>query len=151
MRSSSARRVGWHGSSSRSACPFTCTGHDYEIDALAPDRVIHGVESNIVFGNNYVPQQFVPHVLDATDTALHQVMAGYWTRFMAAGIPNTDDPAVVRWPAFKHPTGRGRGSDKYLVFNVTVSEGKRLRESQCDLLEPLFLRTVLGEVPASTP
>jgi len=135
----------------REGLPVYQYSYDYEIDALAQDRVIHGVESNIVFGNDYVPAQFLPHALDAADKALHQVMAGYWTRFMAAGIPNTDDPAVVHWPAFKHPKGSGRGSDKYLVFNVTVSEGLRLRESQCDLLEPLFLRTVLGEVPASAP
>jgi para-nitrobenzyl esterase len=125
--------------------------YNYEIDALSVDHVIHGVESNILFGNPYTPNQFPTHALDANDLALHAAMSGYWTRFAASGNPNSDDPTVVHWPAFKHPVGRGRGSDKYLALDLAVAEGLRLREVQCDALEPLFLRSLLGEVPASTP
>ena len=116
---------------------------------LSADHVIHGVESNIIFGNNYTPSQFPSHPLDAADTALHHAMAGYWTRFAAGGHPNTDDAAVVHWPAFKHPSGRGRGSDKYLALDVPVREAKRLREAACDFWEPYFFRSIAaGPVPA---
>ena len=78
-------------------------------------------------------------------------MAGYWTRFAKTGNPNSDDEDVVHWPAFKHPTANGRGSDKHLVLDVDVREAKRLREQQCDFLEPFFFRSILAGVPASTP
>ena len=39
--------------------------------------------------------------------------------------------------------------DKYIVFDSTLATRARLREEQCDFFEPLFLRSVLGEVPAS--
>ena len=135
----------------RTGTPAFLYSYEYEIDVLSPDHVIHGVESNIVFGNGYTPNQFPLHALDAADTALHHAMQGYWTRFAATANPNTDDSLTVHWPAFKHPTGSGRGADKYLAFDVAVAEGLRLREAACDALEPLFLRTVLGDVPASAP
>ena len=78
-------------------------------------------------------------------------MAGYWTRFAATGNPNSDDDTIVHWPAFKHPTGQGRGSDKYIVFDSAIREGQRLREQQCDLWEPFFLRSLLGGLPAAAP
>lgn len=131
--------------------PVFLYSYEYEIDQLSVDHVIHGVESNIIFGNAYTPTQFPLHPLDATDTALHYAMEGYWTRFAASGNPNTDDASVVRWPAFKHPTGPGRGADKFLKFDLTIAEGLRPREAQCDALEPLFLQTLLGDVPASAP
>jgi hypothetical protein len=37
------------------------------------------------------------------------------------------------------------------VYAVTPVEGMRLREQQCDFLEPLFFRSILLGVPASTP
>jgi para-nitrobenzyl esterase len=125
--------------------------YEYAIEALSPDHVIHGVESNIVFGNAYVPQQFPAHALDATDLAVHATMAGYWTRFAATGNPNADDEDVVPWPAFHHPTGGGRGSDRYAILDRAITAGQRLRESQCDMFAPLFLRSLLAGVPATAP
>jgi len=132
----------------RTNTPVFLYSYEYEIDSLSTDHVIHGVESNILFGNDYVAPQFVPHVLDAADLALHGAMAGYWTRFASAGDPNTDDLTVVHWPAFKHPTGGGRGSDKHLVLDAAIREDMRLRERQCDALEPFFFRSLLAGVPA---
>jgi para-nitrobenzyl esterase len=132
----------------RTRTPTYLYSYEYEIDDLSIDHVIHGVETNIIFGNDYVPI-LPPHVLDAADRALHVAMSGYWTRFAATGNPNGDDDAVVHWPAFKHPNGRGRGSDKYLILDSAIREGKRLREQQCDFFEPLFLRSLLGTLPAS--
>jgi hypothetical protein len=50
-----------------------------------------------------------------------------------------------------YPTGGGRGSDKHLVLDLDVREGQRLREQQCEFLEPFFFRSTLVGVPASTP
>jgi para-nitrobenzyl esterase len=123
--------------------------YEYAIAELSVDRVLHGVESHILFGNNYLPPLFPNHQLDAADNALHAAMSGYWARFAATGDPN--DNVAVHWPAFKHPTGNGRGSDKYLVLDSAIQPALRPREAQCDLFEPLFLRSLLGGPPASAP
>ena len=78
----------------------------HQIDALSVGHVIHGVESNILFGNNYAPPVFLPHVLNATDLTLHSAMARYWKRFAATGNPN-------------------RGGDG--VFVATIHTSKRTR------------------------
>jgi para-nitrobenzyl esterase len=132
----------------RTKTPVFVYSYEYEIDDLSADHVIHGVESNIVFGNNYVPPQFLPHALDASDMLLHDTMAGYWSRFAATGNPNSDDPAVAHWPAFTHPAGDGRGADKYLVFDAILDEARRARETQCDALAPFFFRSLVAGVPA---
>ena len=136
----------------RTKAPTYVYSYEYVIDSLAPNHVIHGVEGNILFGNDYTTPAFTAHhPLDASDSALHSAMAGYWTRFAKTGNPNSDDDSILRWPAFKHPAGNGRGSDKHLVLDSVVREGMRLREQQCDFLEPSFFRSILAGVPASTP
>ena len=98
----------------RTRTPTYMYSSEYEIDDLSLDHVIHGVESNIVLGNNYVPPIFAVHDLNDADRMLHADMAGYWSRFAATGNPNGS--GAVHWPAFQHPTGRGRGSDKCHSF-----------------------------------
>jgi para-nitrobenzyl esterase len=66
--------------------PVYVYSYDYVIDDVFPGRVIHGLETNIQFGNAYTPNQFPSHPLNATDLALHAQMAGYWSRFAATGI-----------------------------------------------------------------
>ena len=122
---------------------------EYEIDLVAPDRVIHGLEINLLFGNSFGPPS--NYALTDPDQEFFRAMAGYWARFAARATPNTDDETVVHWPAFKHPTGRGRGSDKHLALAVPIEEGMRLGERRCDFWEPYFLRPLIGAVPASTP
>jgi para-nitrobenzyl esterase len=122
---------------------------EYEVDAVAPNRVIHGLELNLLFGNNFGPPS--NYALSDPDKDFFRSMAGYWARFAATGTPNADDDAVVHWPAFKHPTGQGRGPDKHLVLEAPVREGMRLREAACDFWEPYSLRTLTGAVPASQP
>jgi para-nitrobenzyl esterase len=133
----------------QSGTPVFLYSYEYEIDSLSLNHVIHGVESNIVFGNNYAPPQFPNRPLDEADLALHAQMAGYWTRFAWTGNPNVDDDRVVHWPAFKHPTGIGRGADKYIVFDSVVREGLRPGEAACDFFAPFFFRSMLGGIPAS--
>jgi para-nitrobenzyl esterase len=157
----------------RTGAPTYLYSYEHEIDTLSVDHVIHGVESNILFGNNYVPQAFPSYVLNAQDLELHTAMAGYWTRFAMTGNPNqgrrdkgrllhrsgvsNDDEdalqtdGIVRWPAYKHPTRKGRGSDKYLILDANIRAMRRLREAQCNFWEPYFFRSVLGDVPAATP
>lgn len=135
----------------RTKTPVFLYSFEYEVDPVVLDRVVHGLEVNFVFGNNYGPPLFAPYTLGTADLALFHEMSGYWTRFMRSGNPNTDDPNVVHWPAFKHPTGLGRGSEKYLAFNLTIREGKRQRETYCDFWKPAFWRSISGAVPASAP
>jgi para-nitrobenzyl esterase len=121
----------------------------YEIDPVAQDRAIHGLEVNLLFGNNFAAP--TNYVLTDADREFSGVMAGYWARFAARGTPATDDQTVVHWPALKHPIGPGRGSDKHLVLGVPIQEGMRLREPACDFWEPHFLRSTTGAVPAAIP
>ena len=135
----------------RTKTPVFLYSFEYEVDPVVLDRVVHGLDVNFVFGHNFGPPLFAPYTLGATDLALFRELSGYWTRFMRSGHPNTEDPNVVHWPAFRHPTGPGRGSDKYLTFDMPIREGKRQRETYCDFWQPLFVRSISGAVPAATP
>jgi para-nitrobenzyl esterase len=122
----------------------------YSIANLMSGRAFHGLDINMVFGNNFGPPS-PPHVLTPDDEAMFRTVSGYWTRFAATGNPNIDEPNVVLWPAFKHPVGPGRGADKYLILDKTTQEALRLRETQCAFWEPYFFRSITAAVPAHTP
>ena len=133
----------------RTGTPAFVYSYEHEIDTLSLNHVVHGVEGNILFRNNYGPPLFVIYTLSSTEIALHEAMAGYWTRFAATGSPNRGTETAFPWAPFKHPNGAGRGADNYLVLDVTIREGSRPRELQCDFFEPLFLRSVLAGLPAA--
>ena len=122
--------------------------YEYEIDTLSLNHVVHGVEGNMLFRNNYGPPLFPAYTLLPPDIALHDTMAGYWARFAATGNPNRGTDALS-WPPFKHPNGAGRGADNYLILDANPREGSRLRERECNVFEPFFLRSVLAEKPAA--
>jgi para-nitrobenzyl esterase len=124
--------------------------YEHEIDALSLDHVIHGVEGNILFANNYAPPQFPAYTLTADDLALHAAMAGYWTGFAATGNPNRGGRKAVSWPRYRRPAGRGRGNDRHLVLVRDIFVRSRLRE-HCDFFAPHVLRSVLGGLPAAAP
>lgn len=129
----------------RTGTPVYVYSFEREVDAVVPDQVIHGLDRNFVFGNN-----FPAHVLDADDLSLFGAISGYWTRLAGTGDPNAADGSTPSWPAYKHPTGDGRGADKYLILDWPVREDRRLREAQCDFWEPFFLGSIAdGPVPAS--
>lgn len=128
--------------------PVFFFSYDYVIDDVFPDKAVHGLESNILFGNAYTPNQFPSHPLDATDLALHAQMAGYWSRFAATGDPNVDDETVTPWHAFRDPLGIGRGANRHLVLDRVIRSDRRLRESACDFWEPYFLKSMMGKPPA---
>jgi para-nitrobenzyl esterase len=123
----------------------------HEVDPVSLDRVVHGLEVNFVFGNSYGPPLFPSYALGPADLELFQSMAGYWTRFARGGNPNSDDPTVVRWPAFSRPAGQGRGVDKHLTLDMPIKVGLRLKESQCDFWAPYFYRSTTGAVAATAP
>ena len=134
----------------RTRTPLFLYSFDYEVDAVVLDRVVHGLDVNFVFGNNFGPPLFPSYALDPIERAFSQTIGDYWSRFAASGNPNTDDPAIVHWPLFTRPSGAGRGVDKHLVLDLVTHEGERLREAQCDFWEPYFFRSVSGSVPAGT-
>jgi len=135
----------------RTGTPVYLYSFEREADAVVPDLVIHGLDRNIVFGNNFGPPQ-PSYVLNADDLALFGAIAGYWTRFAAAGNPNQHKGEGFRWPIYKHPAGHGRGADRYLILDWPLREDKRLREEHCDFWEPFFLRSIAnGPIPASHP
>ena len=135
----------------RTKTPVFVYSFEHEVDAVVLDRVVHGLDVNFVFGNNFGPPLFPNYTLSPTDLSLWRAMSGYWTRFAKTGNPNIDDSAVVHWPAFTRPSGAGRGVDKYLVLDSPIHEGERLSEAACDFWEPYFLRSITGSVPAGTP
>jgi carboxylesterase type B len=112
-----------------------------EADAVAPDLVIIGLDTNFVFGNNFGPP-LKPYVLNGADLALFAAMSGYWTRFAARGNPNNDG-VDVHWAAFKRAN--------YIAFDWPLRERRHWREDHCDFWEPFFLRSVSGSVQASQP
>jgi para-nitrobenzyl esterase len=136
----------------RTGTPTYVYSYEHEIDALSPDHVIHGVESNVLFRNNYtIPPFAANYTLAAEELSLHAAMAGYWARFAATGNPNRGDDTVFSWAPFKRPDGPGRGGDRYIMLKPELDEGTRLRESACNFFEPFFFRSVLGGLPAVTP
>ena len=134
----------------RTGTPTFLYSYEYEIDTLSLDHVVHGVEGNILFRNNYGPPLFAVHTLTPFDVELHHAMAGYWTRFAATGSPNRGADTTFSWSPFKHPRGAGRGADNYLILDANIRQGSRPRELQCNFFEPFFFRSVLGGVPAAS-
>jgi carboxylesterase type B len=141
----------------RTRTPVFLYSFERETDAVVPDHVIHGRDTNFVFGNNF--DRPLPYVLNKADLALVGAMTGYWTRFAARGNPNRDDAKVVRWPAFNHarsdfktPLVSTKAFDidsKYITLDWPIREGQRWREEHCDFWEPFFLGSVAGSIPAS--
>ena len=118
---------------------------EHTIDAVTPGRAFHGLESNLLFGNNFgAPSN---HVLTTADLALFRAMSGYWRRFADTGNPNAPGDAV-RWRLFRfdrYPIL----SDRYLVLDDVVSAANRLRDRQCTFWDRFYFRSLTADVPAS--
>jgi para-nitrobenzyl esterase len=138
----------------RTNTPLHLYQFNYAVDAVTPDRAVHGLDVNFLFGTDVGAPLLTPpttYVLSGQDLEVSRSMAAYWRRFADTGNPNTEDDTVVHWHAFNRPNGEGRGADKYLILDDPVTIGKRLREAQCAFWDPYFLRSITAAVPAHTP
>jgi para-nitrobenzyl esterase len=138
----------------RTNTPLYLYQFNYAVDAVAPDRAVHGLDVNFLFGTDIgapLLTQPATYVLTGQDLEVSRSMAGYWRRFADTGNPNTEDVTVVHWQVFNRPDGHGRGADRYVILDDAATTGKRLREAQCEFWEPYFFRSITAGVPAQTP
>jgi para-nitrobenzyl esterase len=131
----------------RTRTPVYLYSFERQVAAVAADQVIHGLDRNFLFGNNYGPPS--NYVLNDDDLSLFGAISGYWTRLAETGDPNGGDSPF--WPAFRRAKDLGRGVSKHIVLDWPISQGERLREAQCDFWEPFFLGSVVGSLPAAHP
>ena len=129
---------------SRTQTPVYLYSFEREVPAVAGTQVIHGIDTNFMFGNDYVPP--TPYVLSADDRSLSNAIGDYWTRFASTGDPS--DASALKWHPFIAPAADARAAMKSMALDLPLREDKRLREEQCDFWEPSFLRSLLGAVPA---
>jgi para-nitrobenzyl esterase len=135
----------------RTQTPVYLYSFEYVVDGLASNRVIHGLGTNFVFGNDFVAPNPGNRVLNATDLQLSASMGAYWARFAVVGNPNGPAGDKLQWAAFNHRPGPGMEGNKYMIFDSVIREARWLRQQQCDFLEPFYFRTVTGGVPSSMP
>jgi para-nitrobenzyl esterase len=129
---------------SRTQTPVYLYSFEREVPAVAGTQVIHGIDPNFVFGNNYGAP--TPYVLSDDDRSLSNAIGDYWVRFAATGDPN--DGIAFKWHQFISPAAEARAAEKYMVLDLPLREDKRPREEQCNFWEPYFYRSLLGAVPA---
>jgi carboxylesterase type B len=130
--------------------PVYVYSFEYTIDAVTPGRAFHGLEPNLLFGNNFgAPSN---HVLTNQDLALFRSMSTYWRQFAETGTPNAPENPT-QWPLFRplpwlEPRDPSQ-SDRYLRLDRILTEDAFLRDSQCNFWERFFFRTIVGAVPAA--
>ena len=127
--------------------PVYLYSFEREVAPVAGDKVIHGMDLNFVFGNNYAPPS--SYVLSADDRTLSNAQMDFWTRFAATGNPNV--PGQDTGQAHDAWSTYHGASAKYMVLELPTVEKRRPREAACDYWDGFFLRSLAGSVPASAP
>jgi len=119
------------------------------VDAVTPGRAFHGLEPNLLFGNNYAPRRLV---LIAGDLVIFDTMSTFWRRFAETGDPNPRG-TPVQWPPYRPgPFEEGvdpSRSDRHFVFDRRIGVANYLRDPQCNFWESFYFRSVVGAVPAA--
>jgi para-nitrobenzyl esterase len=115
-----------------------------EVAAVAGDQVIHGIDPNFMFGNNFVMP--IVYALNPEERALSNSIMDYWTRFAATGDPNGGES--LKWHPVRAPQGIGDGAARYLILDLPFRKGVRLRQEQCEFWDQQFLRSIVGSLPA---
>jgi para-nitrobenzyl esterase len=78
--------------------PVFLYSFDHVVAPVNAAHAVHGLETNILFGNNFgAPSN---HVLDAADTALFRAMSTYWRDFAETGRPSAPGHSIP-WPPFR--------------------------------------------------
>jgi carboxylesterase type B len=116
---------------------------------VTPGRAFHGLESNLLFGNDFMPP--TPHVLNAADLMVFGAMSTFWRRFAETGDPNPRG-VPVQWPMYRGPSGETvdpSQSDRYFAFGERLGVSSHLRDQHCNFWESFFFRSVRGAVPAA--
>lgn len=131
--------------------PVYVYSFEYTVEAVTPGRAFHGLESNVLFGNNFgAPSD---HVLTAADLVVFDTMSTYWRRFAETGDPNPRGQPV-QWPPYSQGPFEDAAdpsrSDRHFVFGERLGVATHLRDSQCNFWESFNLRSVLGTEPATT-
>ena len=87
---------------SRTGTPVYIYSFEYVVDGLASNRVIHGLGTNFIFGNDFVGANPAPHVLNAGDRNLADAMGVLDSVCGFRGSECSDQQrrplAVLRWP-----------------------------------------------------
>jgi para-nitrobenzyl esterase len=132
----------------RTGTPVYVYSFEREPATGSPGVVVHGRDTNFVFGNNFDRQ---PYVLNTTDRLLSDAMSAFWTNFAAIGDPNGGRRTPIAWSRYTRHREEDGAPFTHLVLNWPLQEGRHLREKECDFWLPSFLRSVVGSVPASHP
>jgi para-nitrobenzyl esterase len=133
---------------SRRNSPVYLYSLERDSHSAAAERKIGDPETHFVFASGL--RQPSSHV--EGERTLWNAISRYWTGFAATGNPNSDEPGIVQWPAFRHAEGEEKQSDRYLVFDEPIHGNERAwYAGRCDFWEPFFLRSVAGAVPAAQP
>jgi para-nitrobenzyl esterase len=78
--------------------PVYVYSFEYTVDPVNPGRAFHGLESNLIFGNNFGPPS--NHILTTPDLVIHETMSTFWRRFADTGDPNPRG-LPVQWPPYR--------------------------------------------------
>ena len=130
--------------------PVYTYSFEYAVDAVNPGRAFHGLESNLVFGNNFgAPSN---HILTSPDLAVYETISTFWRRFADTGDPNARG-VPEQWPPYQVLDAQGAvdpsRSSRHIVFAARPGVASYLRDSQCNFWESFFFRSLLSSIPAA--